>query len=107
MGVDGIYDVLLQCYVTKETYNTLAEICDNEPIEAIAYAWRVLWDRLPTKVNLQRRNVISSNDNLKCVFCGDKDESGNHIFFECQFSYKVWMSCFNWLVISTTFKTLG
>ncbi|KAL8495540.1 hypothetical protein ACS0TY_019610 [Phlomoides rotata] len=56
---------------------------------------------LPTKVNLQRRNVISSNDNLKCVFCRDKVESRNHIFFECQFSYKVWISCFNWLGIST------
>ncbi|KAL8535673.1 hypothetical protein ACS0TY_011345 [Phlomoides rotata] len=58
-------------------------------------------ERLPTKVNLRRRNVLSSSDNLKCVLCGEKEETGSHIFFECDFSYKVWMPCFNWLGIST------
>ncbi|KAL8548844.1 hypothetical protein ACS0TY_007927 [Phlomoides rotata] len=38
---------------------------------------------------------------VKCVLRGEKDESGSHIFFECDFSYKVWMSCFNWFGIST------
>ncbi|KAL8498684.1 hypothetical protein ACS0TY_021863 [Phlomoides rotata] len=59
------------------------------PSKVIAHAWRVLWDMLPTKANLRRRNVMSPSDNLKCVLCGDKDETGSHIFFECDFSYKV------------------
>ncbi|KAL8515046.1 hypothetical protein ACS0TY_013940 [Phlomoides rotata] len=57
----------------------------------ITHAWRVLWDRLPTKDDLQRRNILSSSDDLKCVLCGDKEEPGRHIFFECEFSYKVFL----------------
>ncbi|KAL8548229.1 hypothetical protein ACS0TY_007523 [Phlomoides rotata] len=64
-----------------------------------AHAWRVLWDRLPNKVNLRRGNILSSNDNLKCVLCDDKEESERHIFFECIVAHKVWMLCFKWFGI--------
>ncbi|KAL8525807.1 hypothetical protein ACS0TY_015158 [Phlomoides rotata] len=59
--------------------------------------WRVLWDRLPTKVNIQRRNILSSSNKLKCALCGEKEENGSHNFFECKVSYKIWMSSFSWL----------
>ncbi|KAL8485026.1 hypothetical protein ACS0TY_027359 [Phlomoides rotata] len=65
-----------------------------------AHAWRVMWNRLPTKMNLQKRNILSSSDMVKCALCGEKEESGSHIFFECDISYKVWMSCYNWLGMS-------
>lgn len=64
------------------------------PVKVVAHTWRVLWDRLPTKMNLLRRKILDTNSNLKCVLCGEKDESGKHFFFECSISYKVWMKCF-------------
>ncbi|KAL8509474.1 hypothetical protein ACS0TY_016621 [Phlomoides rotata] len=66
----------------------------DRPLKVIAHSWRVLWDRLPTKVNLRRRNILNSSHNLKCVLCNEKDETGRHIFFECEVSYKIWVMCF-------------
>ncbi|KAL8529981.1 hypothetical protein ACS0TY_007160 [Phlomoides rotata] len=65
------------------------------PAKVTANSWRLLWDRLPTKVNLRRRNILDTNQNLRCVLCNEKDETGRHIFFECEVSYKVWMTCFD------------
>ncbi|KAL8547690.1 hypothetical protein ACS0TY_007131 [Phlomoides rotata] len=65
------------------------------PAKVTANSWRLLWDQLPTKVNLRRRNILDTNQNLRCVLCNEKDETGRHIFFECEVSYKVWMTCFD------------
>ncbi|KAL6518068.1 hypothetical protein OROMI_033769 [Orobanche minor] len=75
------------------------------PVKVIANAWRVLWDRLPTKTNLRRRKFLDTNSNMKCVLCGVNDESGKHFFFECSISYKVWMECFKWLGLSTVMQS--
>jgi hypothetical protein len=32
-----------------------------------------------------------------CVLCDNFAKSANHLFFECEFSYKVWMRIVNWL----------
>lgn len=72
-----------------------------EPLKVIAHAWRVLWDRLPTKSNLRRRNIIGPNESSRCVLCDEAEESGRHIFFECKVSHEIWMRCYKWLGIST------
>ena len=49
------------------------------PSKAAFFAWRLLKDRLPTKMNLHRRNV-EINDPT-CPFCKYKDEDATHLFF--------------------------
>ncbi|KAL8483406.1 hypothetical protein ACS0TY_026198 [Phlomoides rotata] len=75
------------------------------PLKAIAHSWRVLWDRLPTKLNLQKRNILNPNSSLNCVLCNAREESSRHIFFECEVSYKVWMSCLNWLGVASALQS--
>ncbi|KAL8547682.1 hypothetical protein ACS0TY_007123 [Phlomoides rotata] len=105
-------------YNTKEAYTILTDSSGNglidkdkergfkfiwnkfTPLKVITHSWRVLWDRLPTKMNLHRRNILNSNANLKYVFCDKEDETGKHIFFECDVSHKVWIRCFEWLGFS-------
>ncbi|KAL8457446.1 hypothetical protein ACS0TY_035346 [Phlomoides rotata] len=79
--------VMKEYYCTRDAYNVLAEIRGFIAIDTEKK--RVLWDRLPTK----------------CVLCNEKDETGRHIFFECEVSYKVWMICFDWLGISTVLQS--
>ncbi|KAL8473172.1 hypothetical protein ACS0TY_030123 [Phlomoides rotata] len=67
------------------------------PLKVIIHAWRLLWERLPTTTKLQRRNALPSNADMNCVFCECHPESVRHIFFECKFSYYVWMGCCGWL----------
>ena len=51
------------------------------PSKAAFFAWGLIWDRLSTKSNLCRRNVVI-NDKL-CLFCRDKEEEAAHLFFSC------------------------
>jgi len=51
-------------------------------------AWRVLFNSVATKVNLERRGVLV--DNNLCSFCRMGVESTNHLFFECRIVGLVW-----------------
>ena len=58
-------------------------------------AWRVLENKLATRVNLSRRGV--QLESLRCVLCGKEEESGSHLFFGCSFAWRVWCLCYRWL----------
>jgi len=60
-------------------------------------AWRVLLDRLPTRINLSRRGV-GVNTSL-CALCQKWPESAQHLFLECEFAIQVWNWCFRWIGI--------
>lgn len=66
------------------------------PSKAAAMAWRLLWNRLPTKSNLVRRRIIQASDEAKCSFCGEHEESAVHLFLDCKVATKVWSDCYSW-----------
>lgn len=76
-------------------------------IKSSAMAWRLLQDRLPTRVNLATRHILPQSGTASCLLCDSASESANHLFFGCCVSLKIWTTCFKWLDISTTphFKT--
>ena len=45
-------------------------------------AWRVLKNKIATKVNLDRRGVVV--DNILCCLCRVQEEPTNHLFFGCR-----------------------
>ena len=45
------------------------------------FAWRLIKDRLPTKLNLRRRQVEVSD--ALCPFCCNYEEGAVHLFFKC------------------------
>ncbi|XP_060972354.1 uncharacterized protein LOC133038276 [Cannabis sativa] len=47
--------------------------------------WLVLWERLNMK---ERISKYTHNMDSKCLSCGKKDESIDHLFFECDYSRK-------------------
>lgn len=46
---------------------------------AVCLVWRVLLDRVPSKHNLRRRNIILTNQDMLCPFCVLQEET----FFTC------------------------
>ena len=62
---------------------------------AVLTAWRVMEDKLATRVNLSRRGVLV--DSLLCCLCGKEEEYGRHLFFDCSFARRVWCLCYRWL----------
>jgi len=69
------------------------------PSKVSLFAWRLLQDRVPTRVNLVRRHVLQPNDNLRVGGCGNI-ETADHLFLGCNLSESVWYLICNWLGIS-------
>ncbi|GAU25276.1 hypothetical protein TSUD_17890 [Trifolium subterraneum] len=56
-------------------------------------------DRISSRQNLFRRNVITDPHNILCILCGMSIESVDHLFLTCDLSSSVWYSIFRWLGI--------
>ena len=65
------------------------------PPRALTFAWRLLWDRLPTKVNLSRRQV--EIDTELCPFCQSQPETASHLFFTCDKVLPLWWESNSWV----------
>lgn len=71
------------------------------PIKVNVWGWRALMNRLPTKVELQKRSV--STGNLACIFCGEQDETLAHILTACPLAIAVWDLVSSWCKIPNLF----
>ena len=100
----------LNCYTVRSGYNSLRshdhslgrpwfkQIWNTKAVgPAQVCAWRVLLGKLPTRVNLVRRQVMMLS--TVCPLCNNKDETVQHVFFECIVAQKVWDNCDRWIGI--------
>ena len=71
------------------------------PTKTSFFAWRLIRDRLPTKLNLRRRNV-EIND-LLCPFCRNNEDDATHLFFNCSKTLPLWWESLSWVNISSAF----
>ncbi|KAL8493193.1 hypothetical protein ACS0TY_024418 [Phlomoides rotata] len=60
---------------------------------------KVLQQRMPTRTALRERGVIDPNGNVLCPFCVEEEETIEHLFFRCTFSWKIWTAIYNWIGI--------
>jgi len=60
------------------------------PLKVVAFSWKLLLDRIPTRRNLARRNCLPPKVSYRCVLCGITEEPANHLFLHCSFTTKVW-----------------
>lgn len=67
------------------------------PSKVVAFAWRTLLNRIPTKSNLVLRHVIGPEDSLLCALCGRVEESTIHLFLHCDVASSVWLYLMRWL----------
>ncbi|KAH1219369.1 MMS19 nucleotide excision repair [Glycine max] len=62
---------------------------------ALSFAWRLLWDRLPSKDNLISRQIVLQN--VLCPFCQSQVESASHLFFTCYKVMPLWWEFNSWV----------
>lgn len=60
------------------------------PLKVKILVWLTFLDRIHTKNNLIKKGVINYGNT--CVFCNNENETGNHIFLNCQFVLSIWAS---------------
>lgn len=61
------------------------------------FMWRFFLDRLSSKENLRRGNILVDKDEGLCPVCYLEVESIHHAFFNCVLARSVWKACYNWL----------
>ena len=101
-----------QSFTVNSAYNKVRRVSDGEssPIycrlwrckalpSVVFLAWRVMENRIATRVNLVRRGGVVV-ENSVCCLCGKVDESSSHLFVVCDFTWRVWSLCFEWLGVS-------
>ena len=100
-------------YSTKSTYDLLCgeSLGENQdvvfkelwkliiPAKSSVFAWRLIRDRLPTKLNLRRKQVVV-NDTL-CPFCNNNEEDATHLFFNCSKTLPLWWESLSWINMVT------
>jgi len=85
--VGGAYRTLT-CGTSPNTINALvsADLLwrKDVPIKVSVFTWRLFWNRLPTKLSLYRRGIIS-NEAQYCICGGGVHEFDTHLFLNCDF----------------------
>jgi hypothetical protein len=72
------------------------------PLKVSIFVWRLLRDRLPTKINLVNRSIISSEDHFCTSGCGGV-ESTQHLFLSCITFGSLWALVQSWIGFSTAY----
>ena len=69
------------------------------PLKVSIVAWRLLKDRLPTRSNLHRRDILML-EGVTCVSgCGD-EELSSHLFLHCGVFGSLWQHIRSWIGVS-------
>jgi hypothetical protein len=67
------------------------------PSKVIAFSWKLLRNRIPTRANLAHRGVLIDGGSTDCVHCIGREEVVAHLFLFCDFASFVWKAVFRWL----------
>ena len=73
------------------------------PSRIAVFAWRLFSNRLPTKKNLQRRQVQIMD--LSCLFCSCSEEEASHLFIHCLKIQPIWWETTSWVNIKSAFPS--
>ncbi len=60
----------------------------------------VYYDRISTKRNLARRNILPLDIPTLCVLCAREEESSKHLFLHCNVTNNIWAKVMEWLEFS-------
>lgn len=65
--------------------------------KVVAFSWKLLYDRIPTRCNLALRNILPPDVPLLCALCENSEETSTHLFLHCHVASKVWNQLMGWL----------
>ncbi|XP_022007783.1 uncharacterized protein LOC110907058 [Helianthus annuus] len=67
---------------------------NSVPKKVGVVSWRAVLERLPKRAALAARNIDVGD--TRCPFCGEYEETSEHLFASCQFSQMVWSVITQW-----------
>jgi hypothetical protein len=73
------------------------------PSKAIAFSWKLLHDRIPTRDNLDFRHILAPDAPRNYVGCVGVVESSIHLFLHCSSAMEVWYELFRLWELSLSY----
>ncbi|GJX69578.1 RNA-directed DNA polymerase, eukaryota, reverse transcriptase zinc-binding domain protein [Tanacetum coccineum] len=73
---------------TLDTGSSATRWNNNIPIKVNVFLWRLTFNKLPTKINFDRKCI--DVDSLLCPICLKDVETVNHTFFNCDMAKDLW-----------------
>ncbi|GKA24760.1 RNA-directed DNA polymerase, eukaryota [Tanacetum coccineum] len=83
--VKDVRSVLDETFLPKENIPT--RWVKSIPIKVNVFVWKLVQDRIPTRLNLMSRNIFVPS--VECPVCNNDSESSSHLFFGCQVAKEV------------------
>ncbi|XP_058746904.1 uncharacterized protein LOC131619879 [Vicia villosa] len=77
------------------------------PSKIKVFGWRFFLNRLPSKDQLVRRNILHREEDKMCVMCSGEYEDLVHLSFLCPFAKNVWIMIGLWLDIMLDVSVAG
>ena len=76
------------------TGNIVTRWCRNVLIKVNIMMWRLMWDRVPTRMNLADKDIDIRS--VLCPICTNELESSDHVFFKCDTAVQLWRRVSRW-----------
>ncbi|GJX71769.1 RNA-directed DNA polymerase, eukaryota [Tanacetum coccineum] len=96
--LDGIFSVHSARKIINSSLLTTSNIvtrwCRNVPIKVNIMMWRLMWDQLPTRMNLADKDIDIPS--VLCPICNNELESSDHVFFKCDTAVQLWRRVSRW-----------
>ena len=64
------------------------------------FVWRLFLNRIATKDNLYKRNILEAT-NVSCAALCGKEEDRDHLFFQCDYYGRLWLLLSHWFCVVT------
>ena len=94
------YTVQFACsYLIAVDTNTTEDF-HAVPLKVNIFVWRLFLNRLATKDNLWKRNVLDVSLVSCATSCGELEDM-DHLFFKCDHYGRLWLLISHWLGIDT------
>ncbi|PWA80164.1 RNA-directed DNA polymerase, eukaryota [Artemisia annua] len=77
------------------------EWCKWVPIKCNVFGWRAVLGRIPTAMALRHRNIPIPD--VSCPFCGDTEETIDHLFTGCIVANGLWQYVTSWCKVQNWF----
>lgn len=67
------------------------------PSKVVDFSWKLLLDRIPTRINLHKINLLPMESAITCVWCVTEIESSHHHCLHCSLARNIWLELMWWL----------
>jgi hypothetical protein len=101
--VSSAYNYLAKEFQALEGNDAEVEVVFSQiwespaPSKVIAFSWQLLYDRIPTRDNLDLRHILAPDAPRVCVGCVGNVETSSHLFLHCPSAISIWNEVFRWL----------